>query len=144
MLALTINGCSMFGTRSSNAPVPKQINFKVEQITQGTTMTLIAMVPMDVPNTTKKMVRNDTVFRVATDLLDNTNSSILIPKNSLLYGVYNNDGKSCSISWQVIYGDYRAMELHQGYLGIANRLSNFSCNPKTGVIVGNSIEVTFN
>lgn len=134
-------GCGLF--QAPPMPSPKQVDFKVDQIESGTKMSIIGMMPMDIPNAKQKVVTNNTVFRVTNDVLGSPNSTPLIPQDSLLSGVYYNDGNQCYISWQALYGDYRGMELNQGYLGIAKRVDNNSCDPKTGIKPGDIIQVTF-
>lgn len=137
---LLLMSCSAFGPQ---APSPKQVSFKVAQIESGATMSAIGIMPMDVPNQRQPIITNDIVFRVTTDVLGNPNSSVLIPQDSLLQGVYYNNGKNCYISWQSLYGDYRGMELHQGDSGIASRVNDTICNPQTGIKPGDVIQITF-
>lgn len=139
--AISLSSCGLFQPPPS--PTPKLVDFKVDQIESGTPMTLIGMVPMDVPNAKQTVVTNNTVFRITTDVVGSPNSTILIPQNSLLSGVYYNDGKSCKISWQDLFGDFRGMELHQGYLGIAKRLNDTTCDPQVGIKPGQTIQVIF-
>lgn len=135
--------CSTFGN-SSDAPAPMQTQLLVDQVASGTTMNLVAQIPMDIPNSTTPRVANSTIFRVSGNVLGAPNSTVLIPNNSLLYGVYRNDGSKCQISWQALYSDYRSLELHKGYMGIANRISPTTCDPKVGIQTGQMITVTFN
>lgn len=134
-------GCGLFSGPA--LPTPKQVNFKVDQIPANTPMSIIGLVPMDIPTGKQKVVTNNTVFRVTTDILATTNTATLIPQDSLLSGVYYNDGDKCYISWQALYADYRAMELNQGYMGIAKRLNNTTCDPKIGIQPGQTITVNF-
>ena len=143
ILTLSLIGCSAMGN-SSDAPAPMQAKLLVDQVTSGTTMNLTAMLPMDVPNATTPKVSNSTIFRVSGNVIGDPNSTTLIPNNALLYGVYHNNGEKCQISWQGLFADYRALELHKGYLGIAQRIPPSNCNPKTGVQTGQTITVTFN
>ncbi len=138
---LILAGC---GTYNSDAPVaPKAISLKLDQIPAGTIFDVIAIIPMDTPYKGNDQVRNTTVFRVAHDVLAPTSSTVLIPQNALLKGIYQNNGQICEISWQVIYQNYRAMEQDIGNLSIASRLKNTSCNPKLGIQPGNITQVTF-
>ena len=121
ILTLSLIGCSAMGN-SSDAPAPMQAKLLVDQVTSGTTMNLTAMLPMDVPNATTPKVSNSTIFRVSGNVIGDPNS----------------------ISWQGLFADYRALELHKGYLGIAQRIPPSNCNPKTGVQTGQTITVTFN
>lgn len=141
-LILTIAACA--NNKTDSAPPPKIIQYKVDQIQSGTNMTVTAMVPMDIPNKNQPVVTNNTVFRVANNVIGSPDSTIYIPFNSLLTGVYKNDGKTCVINWQGLYGDYRALELRQGYLGMSKRLNPTSCNPEKGVQPGDILNLTFN
>lgn len=133
--------CGAFS--SPQAPSPKQINFKIQQVASGTPMIAMAMIPMDIPNSTQRAVTNDVLFRVTNNILGQPDTVILIPQDSLLKGVYYNDSTTCTISWQAIYGDFRGMELNQGDLTIANRLNNTLCDPKVGIKPGQTTEIIF-
>lgn len=146
LLALSI-GCLVLascGTYNSDVPAtPKAVSLKLDQVPSGTSMDVIAIIPMDVPHQGNNQVRNSTVFRVAHDVLAPTSSTVLIPQNAMLKGVYQNNGQSCQISWQVLYQNYRAMELDIGNLTIASRLDNTNCDPKLGIQPGQITQVNF-
>lgn len=139
---LTISACA--NNQNNNSPAPKMLEYKIEQIESGTNMTVSAMIPMDIPNKSQTVVTNTTVFKVTNDVINYHNSTIYIPANALISGVYRNDGKTCVINWQSIYGNYRAMELRNGYSGVSRRIQATSCNPKTGIQPGDIINLTFN
>lgn len=142
-MVLMITACAN-GKNDNSAPPPKIIQYKVDQIPADTSMIVTAMVPMDIPNKNQPTVANNTVFRVTNNVIGSPDSTIYIPFNSLLTGVYRNDGTTCVINWQGLYGDYRALELRQGYLGMSKRLNPSNCDPKKGVQPGDILNLTFN
>lgn len=140
-IALIINGCGLF--QAPPSPTPNTINQNLSRVTSGTIVNVVSLVPMDIPNPSQSKITNSAAFRVTDDIRDNLNAKVLISQNSLIVGVYTNDGKSCLVSWQAIYPDYRSLELNHGTLNIAELVNNTTCDPKSGISPGKLFHIVF-
>lgn len=141
LITLQLTACGLFGPAPE--PTPGKLASNLERINSGTIINVVSLVPMDIPNPSESAITNTTVFRVSNDLREYPNSSILIPQNALVTGIYTNNGKTCSISWQAIYANYTALEKGQGAMTIAPQVQNTSCDPKTGIRAGQLMNITF-
>lgn len=139
--SLSLTACGLFGP--APGPTPGKLTGNLERVNSGTIVNVVSLVPMDIPNPSESVITNSAAFRVTNDVREYPNSSILIPQNALITGIYTNNGKTCSISWQAIYADYPALEKGQGSLAIAPLVQNTSCDPKAGIRAGQLMNITF-
>ncbi len=139
--SLPLAACGLFGP--APGPTPGKLTGNLERVNSGTIVNVVSLVPMDIPNPSESVITNSAAFRVTNDVREYPNSSILIPQNALITGIYTNNGKTCSISWQAIYADYPALEKGQGSLAIAPLVKNTSCDPKAGIRAGQLMNITF-
>ncbi len=140
-LSFLISSCGLF--QAPPGPSPMALNKNLVRIESGTKLSIISMIPNDIPNSSQPKVLNSTIFRVTENLVSNPDSTILIPQNAIISGVYSNDGSSCKISWQMVFNNYKAMEKNQAALNIANKTVNNSCDPKLGLRPGQLMQIIF-
>jgi len=138
---LGVSACGLF--KAPPAPTPQKISVRVDLLESGTIIHVVDLVPMDVPNPTQPKVVNTAAFRVTHDVRSVPGNLLVIPQNALITGSYSNDGKTCQVSWQAIYYDYRSLELNQPILGVADRTLNNKCDPKLGIKPGEAMDITF-
>ncbi len=138
---VSISSCGLF--QKPQAPTPQKISVRVDLLESGTVIHVVDLVPMDIPNPTQPKIVNTAAFRVTHDVRSVPANLLVIPQNALITGSYNNDGKTCQVSWQAIYYDYRSLELSQPILGIADRTFNSACDPKLGIKPGQAMDITF-
>jgi hypothetical protein len=138
---ILISSCGLF--QAPSGPSPMVLNNNLTRVESGSKVSIISMIPNDIPNPSQAKVVNTTAFRVTDKLVSNPDGTVLIPQNAIISGVYSNDGTSCSISWQMIYNNYEAMEKNQAAMNIANKTENNSCNPKLGIRPGQLMQLIF-
>lgn len=138
---VTISSCGLF--KKPDAPTPQKVTVRVDLLESGTVIHVVDLVPMDIPNPSQPKIVNTAAFRVTQDVRSIPGNLLVIPQNALITGFYSNDGKTCQVSWQAIYYDYRSLELNQSILGIADRAANSACDPKTGIKPGQAMDITF-
>jgi hypothetical protein len=138
---LFINSCGLF--QAPPEPAPIVLNNHLNRIASGTKVSIISMLPNDVPNSTQAKIVNSTAFRVTEKVVSNSDGTILIPQNAIISGVYSNDGSNCVISWQMLFNDYAAMEKNQAAMNIATKVENNNCDPKLGLRPGQLMQLIF-
>lgn len=141
MCSIAISSCGLFQTPPP--PTPQKMSININLLESGTIIQTVALVPMDVPNPSQPQVVNTAAFRVTQEVRSVPGNVLVIPQNALIKGFYSNNGKNCQVSWQAIYYDYRALELNQPLLSIANRTYNSNCDPKQGIKPGQQLTIKF-
>lgn len=138
--AAGLAGCGLM--HSPQAPTPQKVSLRIDLLESGTVIHAVDLVPMDIPNPSQSKIVNTAAFRITQDIRSIPANLLVLPQNALITGVYSNDGKTCQISWQEVYYDYRSLELNQSILSIGSRTANTPCDPKMGIRPGQAVEIT--
>lgn len=138
LLFIILVGCAtLTGLQTSN------INDNLRQISSGMIINIVSLSPMDIPNPSQKKITTNGIFRVTQAVVSQSDGRILIPQNSLISGIYTNDGQVCQVIWQNIYINYAQMEQGNGTNIADGKVSRSLCSPKLGLRSGEAIAIKF-
>ncbi|MCC2645177.1 MAG: hypothetical protein K0R94_955 [Burkholderiales bacterium] len=124
---------------SDNPPYVNKLDRNVRLISQHDTLQVFAM-----ENYTAKMSGQYARFKVIYDLNKHGGNKVLIKSDTIIRGLYFNDGKTCSVTWDKIYahGD-QAMDKDNG-VKLNNIATPTMCDPAVGLKYGEPMVINFN
>jgi hypothetical protein len=140
LVTLGLAGCGTDNT----PPYVKKLNHNVRSVSEADTLTVFAEHDYPAPasgQTTTQLVYFKTVY----NLYKNKGyHKVLIPSNTIVSGVYNNDGKGCTITWKDVYahGD-QTMDNHNA-VNFSSVTVPTICNPTVGLKEGEPLIINFN
>lgn len=127
----------------TSVPTNQPISHDLDEIPYQSKDAIIAMRSFDVPKGSTPVIQSGP-FQLDDNIYKDNGHTKLIPRRSILEGVYYNDGTSCTVTWKNVFPSIVEYKKQRNDWDVVSASSDTLCDPKRGIKAGDRMVVKFN
>lgn len=132
----------IIGCSSNSSPNYYKASNNVLEIPSSTIISAHSMNNFPMPENNQAVVELEG-FKIRDDIYDASGERVIIPKNAVISGLYNNNGQYCEISWKSVYMNEKNFKAKKAPISVLNLIEQSVCEPTVAIKKGNVINIKF-
>jgi len=137
-LISSITACS--SAKRSTTIIKKE---DIQSIAKSTVISVMAKEDFPLPKGAQSFVKMGK-FEVNENVYDAKGQKLLLPRHTIIEGLYSNDGSVCEIEWGVVYMNEVKYKAREGVIDLSFITDATLCSPSRGVKKGDKLIITYN
>ncbi|MFN8770960.1 MAG: hypothetical protein ACK5Z5_04355 [Neisseriaceae bacterium] len=138
ILAIALTSCS-----TQETPTPQQLTQDIQSLPPSTIISVVAKDNYQVP-TGAQIIERTGLYETTDNTYDEKGYRILIPRQSIVRGVYSNDGKKCMVTWKAIYANRIEYKKNAGSIALSKQVAPTFCDPVRGIKQNDRLRIHLN